>query len=245
MIQPRLAWRLCCGTGLLIVILILVSGQQEPPQPCGGLNPNYAPIIAFELVRSEADLQALFGTEDDLCRAEMIARMDAINWIDVLVFIPIYGAFLLFFFMGMQERNVFLGRIGVKLAVAAIVTDYVENLCLMQVTPRLDVSSVWMPLLPWATGAKWLALGAIAAVAGLMFAKVKPRKLLIICAPLAAICLLVLLIVIAALAQPASYGPVLSPAVGVSWLIILINAFISALLARNPGHGRKSTSKTL
>lgn len=232
MIQPRLAWRLCCGAGLLIMILTLVSGQQEPLRPCGGLDANYAPIIAFELARNEADLQALFGTEDNLCRAEMIARMDAINWVDVLVFIPIYGIFLVFFFVGMQERNAFLGRVGVKLAVTAIVTDYVENLCLMQLTPRLDASSVWMALLPWATGAKWLALGAIAAVAGLMFANVKPRKLLIICGPVAAICLLVLMIVIAALAQPASYGPVLSPAVGSSWLIFLITAIISAL--RNP-----------
>lgn len=229
MIQPRLAWRLCCGAGLLIVILTLVSAQQEPARPCGGLDARYAPIIAFELARSEANLQALFGTQDDLCRAQMIARMDAINWIDVLVFIPVYGAFLMFFFMGMQERNALLARIGVKLAVAAIVTDYVENLCLMQLTPRLDASSVWMALLPWATGAKWLALGAIAAVAGLMSAQVKPRKLLIVGGPVAAICVLVSMVVIAALVQPASYGPVLSPAVGVSWLIFLITAFVSAL----------------
>lgn len=230
MIQPRLAWRLCCVAGLLIVILTLVSAQQAPPRPCGGLDANYAPIIAFELARNDADLQALFGSEDDPCRAQMIARMDAINWIDALVFIPIYGAFLVFFFMGMQERNARLARIGIQLAVAAIVTDYVENLCLMQLTPRLDASSVWMALLPWATGAKWLALGAIAAVAGLMFANVKPRKLLIIGGPVAAISLLVLVTVIAALVQPASYGPVLSPAVGVSWLILLLTALISALI---------------
>jgi hypothetical protein len=229
MIRPHLAWRLCCGAGLLIVLLTFVSSQQEPPRACGGLNPNYAPIIAFELARNDADLRALFGREDEPCRAQMIARMDAINWIDVLVFIPIYGAFLVFFFIGMQGRSELLARIGVKLALTAIVTDYVENLCLMQLTPRLDASSVWMALLPWATGAKWLALGAIAAVAGLMFASVKPRKLLIVGGPAAAICVLVLLVVIAALVQPASYGPMLSPAVGVSWLILLITAFISAL----------------
>lgn len=228
-IPPRLAWRLCCAAGLLIVLLQIVSAQQPPAVPCGGLQPNYAPIIAFELARTESDLRALFGEPGEPCRASLIERMDAINWIDVLVFIPIYGAFLVFFFLGMHERHARFAGLGVKLVLIAVVTDYLENLCLMQLTPQLDANSVWLALLPWATGAKWLALGAAAGVAGLIYASVKPRKWLIVGAPLALICFLVFVVSVLSQIDPAAYGPMLSPAIGASWLLFLVTAGIGAV----------------
>jgi hypothetical protein len=232
MVQPRTAWRICLGAGLVILLLTLVSGQQSLAKPCGGLAENYAPIIAFELARSATDLQAIFGTPGDPCRDEMIARMDSINWIDVLVFIPVYGTFLIGFFLGMRARNVALASIGVKLAVAAIVTDYLENLCLMLLTPHLDATSVWMTLLPWATGAKWLALGAAAAVAGSIFITHQPRKFLAVLA--APICWIALLVTIAALLAPPRFGPFLSPAVGASWMVFLLTACTQAWRTSNP-----------
>jgi hypothetical protein len=233
MVQPRTAWRICLGAGLVILLLTLVSGQQSLAKPCGGLAENYAPIIAFELARSAADLQAIFGTPGDPCHDEMLARMDSINWIDVLVFIPVYGTFLIGFFLGMRARNVALADIGVKLGVAAIVTDYLENLCLMLLTPHLDATSVWMTLLPWATGAKWLALGAAAAVAGFIFVTHKPRKFLVVAVPAALICWIALLVTIAALLAPPRFGPFLSPAIGASWMVFLITACTQAWRTSN------------
>ena len=226
--QPRTPWRICLGAGLVIVLLTLVSGQQSLAKPCGGLAANYAPIIAFELARSEADLQAIFGTPGDPCRAEMIARMDSVNWIDVLVFIPAYGTFLLALFVGLRERNVTLAGTGVKLVLAALATDYLENLCLLLLTPQLDATSAWMTLLPWATGAKWLALGAAAAVAGFVFISVRPRKHLAASVAAALICLIALLTTIAALLSPPRFGPMLSPAIGASWIVFLITAATQA-----------------
>jgi hypothetical protein len=234
MVQPRTAWRICLGAGLVILLLTLVSGQQSLAKPCGGLAENYAPIIAFELARGAADLQAIFGTPGDPCRDEMIARMDSINWIDVLVFIPAYGTFLICFFLGMRARNLALANIGLKLAVAAIVTDYLENLCLMLLTPQLDATSAWMALLPWATGAKWLALGAAAAVAGVMFITLQPRVFLTSRVPAALICWIALLVAIAALLAPARFGPFLSPAIGASWVVFLITAFTQAWRTSTP-----------
>jgi len=228
-IPPRTAWRICLGAGLVILILTFMSGQQPLSRACGTLAENYAPIIAFELARSEADLQSVFGASGDPCRAEMIARMDSINWIDVLVFIPVYGVFLVGFFLGMRARNVPLAGIGVKLSIAAVVTDYVENLCLMMLTPHLDAGSAWMALLPWATGAKWLALGTAAAVAGLIYISIQPRRFLVVAAPAALICWLSLLVTIAALVDPAKFGAVLSPAIGATWVVFLITAFTQAL----------------
>src|SRR4051812_23704458 len=114
-VQPRAAWRVCLGAGLVIVLLTFMSGQQSPTQPCGGLSENYAPIIAFELARSEEDLERIFGSPGD-CRERVIARMDSINWIDVLVFIPVYATFLVSFFLGARAWNIALADIGVKLA---------------------------------------------------------------------------------------------------------------------------------
>lgn len=227
-VQPRAAWRVCLGAGLVILLLTFMSGQQSLAQPCGALAKNYAPIVAFELARSEADLQLIFGAPGSSCRDEVIARMDSINWMDVLVFIPVYGTLLVCFFLGARAWNVALANIGVKLALAAIVADYLENLCLMLLTPQLDATSFWMMLLPWATGAKWLALGAAAAVAGSIFITLKPRKFLLATTPAALVCWLALLITIAALALPPRFGPVLSPAIGASWLVFLVTSLTQA-----------------
>jgi hypothetical protein len=231
--QPRTAWRVCLGAGLMILLLTLMSGQQSLAKPCGGLAENYAPIIAFELARSEGDLQAIFGAPG-MCRDQMIARMDSINWMDVLLFIPVYGTFLVSFFLGARTWNISLAAIGVKLAVAAVATDYLENLCLMLLTPQLDASSIWMTLLPWATGAKWLALAGAAAVAGLIFVTIRPRHLLIAAIPAALVCWLALFITIAALLAPARFGAVLSPAIGASWVLFLITAITQAFRSPSP-----------
>lgn len=233
-IQPRTAWRICLGAGLVILILTFMSGQQSLAKPCGALPDNYAPIIAFELARSEADLQLIFGPPGSDCRNEVIARMDSINWLDVLVFIPVYGTFLVGFFLGARAWNISLAGIGVKLALLAVATDYVENLCLMQLTPDLDATAPWLELLPWATGAKWLALGAAAAVAGLIFIKIRPRTFLIAAVPAALVCWLALALTLAALAQPDRFGPVLSPAIGASWVIFLLTALTQALRPASP-----------
>lgn len=232
-VQPRTAWRICLGAGLVILVLTFMSGQQSLAKPCGALPDNYAPIVAFELARSEADLQLIFGQPGSDCRNEVIARMDSINWLDVLVFIPVYGAFLVGFFLGARAWNMSLANIGVKLALVAVVTDYVENLCLMQLTPDLDATSAWLALLPWATGAKWLALGAAAGLAGFIFITIKPRTFLIAAVPAALVCFIALLMAIAALTLPVRFGPVLSPAIGASWVIFLFTALTQALRSRS------------
>lgn len=227
-VQPRTAWRICLGAGLMIFLLSFLSGEQSLTRPCGGLAENYAPIIAFELARSEADLHAIFGASDSACRETMIARMDSINWVDVLVFIPVYGTFLVAFFLGARSWNMSLATVGVKLVVAAAATDYLENLCLMQLTPQLDANSVWMTLLSWATAAKWLGLGMASAMAGLIFINIRPRHLLVAALPAALVCWVALLITIAALAKPSGFGPVLSPAIGATWVLFLIAALTQA-----------------
>ena len=234
-IHPRLAFRISLVAGLVILALTVLSMTQEPVQPCGDLREGYAPIIAFELARSEADLNALFGAANDPCRAGMIARMDAINWVDVLVFIPLYGVFMAFCFVGLQASEPRMGELGVQTTLVAVIGDYAENICLMKLTPGLDPQSVWLTLLPWATGVKWLALGGAAAIAALIYMKARRTAWWYAIAALA--CAVAPITTLAALASPHSFGPILSPGIGVSWLVLLLTA-ASGALRRTPDAAR-------
>jgi hypothetical protein len=219
--HPRAAFRISFAAGLLVLAVTLFSTTQVPVQPCGNLPQNYAPIIAFELARSPADLDAIFGTQEP-CRTTVVERMDAINLVDVLVYIPVYGVFMAFFFLGMRGRNASLGTLGFRIAVLAALGDYAENACLMNLTPQLDPASIWFTLLPWATGIKWLGLGVAGAIAAAIYVKSAGVRVWNYLAAL--LCAAAFLSTAAAIAAPAMFGPLVSLGVGLSWLVYLITA---------------------
>ena len=219
--HPRAAFRISFAAGLLVLAVTLLSATQAPVRPCGNLPQNYAPIIAFELARSAADLEAIFGTRDP-CRSEVVERMDAINLVDVLVYIPVYGAFMAFFFLGMRARHASLGTLGFRIAVIAALGDFAENACLMNLTPQLDATSTWFTLLPWATGIKWLGLGAAAAIAAAIYVKSAGARLWNSLAAL--LCAAAFLSTLAAIAVPAKFGPLVGLGVGLSWLAYLFTS---------------------
>src|SRR5205085_8767822 len=91
---PRTAHRISLFFGFVVLALTVASVAQPSPPVCGSLPARYAPIIAFELARSVRDLHAIFGALPGACRTAIAARLDFINWTDSLLFIPVYGAFL-------------------------------------------------------------------------------------------------------------------------------------------------------
>jgi hypothetical protein len=222
--HPRAAFRISFAAGLLVLAVTLFSTTQEPVRPCGNLPQNYAPIIAFELARSPADLDAIFGNgpPDDSCRAYVVEMMDAINLVDVLVYIPVYGVFMAFFFLGMRGRHASLGTLGFRIALLAALGDYAENACLMNLTPQLDPASMWFALLPWATGIKWLGLGVAGAIAAAIYVKSTGARVWNYLAAL--LCVAAFLSTAAAIAVPAMFGPLVSLGVGLSWLVYLFSA---------------------
>jgi hypothetical protein len=226
--HPRAAFRVSFATGLLVLAVTLVSLVREPVQPCGNLPQNYAPIIAFELARNAADLEAIFGNEPPWgsCRALVIEAMDAVNLVDVLVYIPAYGVFMACFFLGMCARHAALGTLGFRIAIVAALGDYAENACLMNLTPQLDPASVWFTLLPWATGIKWLGLGAAAAIGAAIYVKSSSARLWNYLAAL--LCVAAFVSTVAAMAVPAMFGPLVGLGVALSWLVYLITAGAAA-----------------
>jgi hypothetical protein len=225
LVHPRAAFRISLAAGLLVLAVTLLAATQEPVRPCGNLPQNYAPIIAFELARSADDLQAIFGTQEP-CRSSVVERMDAINLVDVLVYIPAYGVFMVFFFLGMRARHAALGRLGFRVALVAALGDFAENACLMSLTPAVDPSSAWFALLPWATGVKWLGLGVAAAIAAATYVKSTGARALNSVAAL--MCAAAFLSTVAAIAVPAKFGPIVGLGVGLSWLAYLVTAAAAA-----------------
>jgi hypothetical protein len=145
--------------------------------------------------------------------------MDAINLVDVLVYIPAYGAFMACFFLGMRARHASLGTLGFRVAVIAALGDYAENACLMNLTPQLDPASPWFALLPWATGIKWLGLGVAAALAAAIYMKSARARVWNVLAAL--VCAASFLSTVAAIAVPSRYGPLIGLGVALSWLVYL------------------------
>ena len=214
--SAKVSYRLSLFFGLVVIALTVYSAMQPAVPVCGDLARNYTPIIAFELVRSTADLHAIFGDAPGACRTAIATRMDFINTIDSFVFIPVYGAFLFFFFLA--RRPSALANLGAALVVVACLADYVENYALFHLSAAPDTPGQWLTLLIWATETKWVGLGIAGALGGLLIFNARN--------PLTYLALLLCLVGTAAslvsIVRPAMIGPYLSNAIALGWLVFLI-----------------------
>src|SRR5215472_9178888 len=128
--SSRTSHRMSLALALIVLALTAYSVTQPPTPTCGGLPTAYPTIIAFELVRSVKDLHAIFGPSPGACRTAIAHQMDFINTVDSFPFIPAYGLFLVFFFLGRREKNAGISTIAVVITVVACLADYVENYAL-------------------------------------------------------------------------------------------------------------------
>lgn len=227
------AFQLGLAGGTALVLLAAAATLAGPPEACGGLQPGYPPVIAFELARTPADLTALFGDGPSACREALVSAMDRINVLDLALFIPAYAALLAGLFAGLGRRSAWrrpaLARAGLALTGAAVSADVAENLCLLGLTPELDATSTSLAVLPIATGAKWLALGVGSALGGLALGtgawpSPTPGRARLPSWAAAAILACsgaAVLGATAAIASPALFGRHLELSIAVSWLPLL------------------------
>ncbi|MBV9043729.1 MAG: hypothetical protein JO348_06435 [Alphaproteobacteria bacterium] len=211
------AFRLSLGGAVVVLLLALYAAFSPPMKVCGDLAPGYAPVIAQELARSVADVHAIFGTGPSACRTAIAQQIYFITWADCLVFIPAYGVFLLFFFFAMAPRDERAALVGFILSAVAVVADYIENVCLFQITANPDVAGYSLAVLPWATGAKWLALGLGAGVGAIILLQAGRLNY-----PAVAACGLSLLGAALGILNPHLFGPFISNAITLSWIVFLI-----------------------
>jgi hypothetical protein len=229
-ITTRLATRISLIAALLLLAIVAYNLSQPAMTICGDLDPNYQPIIAFELARSVPDLHAIFGDAPSACRKVLTARFAFINTADNYVFIPLYGIFLFFFFLGIRHRHEKLSRTGAILVLAACLADYVENTCLFGIASNPDAHGTALSLLPWATGVKWMGLAIAGAIGGYVLSLTGSTRWLI-----AGLCLAGLAIVTIAMIDPQSFGYLASNGVTISWVIFLI---ADAIFVLRPQAGR-------
>lgn len=206
-----------------IVLVVTVVSIVTKPTPCGSLPSSYSPMIAFELARSGRDLHAIFGGPG-ACRDAMVSTMDTANHVDLAVFIPAWGVFLVAAFVGLGRRGRPGARPAVALALVAVAMDVVENVCLLGLTPGLDASSGSMRLLPWVTGVKWLALGAVGAAAAAALWPGERRHHRVS----AALCLITPIATVAAMVWPHRFGPAIGAGVAISWIMLMIDGYAQA-----------------
>jgi hypothetical protein len=215
--NTRLAFTLSFIAGLAVLGLTAL-GLSGPTVPvCGNLPTNYAPIIAFELVRSVQDLHAIFGDSAGACRTAIAARLDYINEVDSYAFIPAYGAFLVFFFLGMRARNAGLAGLAIVLTLAACFADYAENYCLFHLSAHPD-STDWIAPLMLATESKWIGLGVVGMLGGLLLWRDGSRIDWLV----ATLCAIGLAATLTTLVAPHHIGPYLSNALALGWIVFLV-----------------------
>jgi hypothetical protein len=210
--SSRTLHRISLFFALVVLALTAFSVTQPAPPTCGGLPASYPTIIAFELVRSVSDLHAIFGSSPGACRTAIANQMDYINTVDSFPFIPAYGLFLVFFFLGRREKNSRLAIIAVMITVVACLADYVENYALFHLSPDPD-HATWIPLLIGATETKWIGLGIAGALAvPLLWDGWLGWVAVLLCGT-------GLLATLLTIPMSAAVGPQLSNAIALGWLL--------------------------
>jgi hypothetical protein len=86
--RSRLFWRLCvlCGAG--VIAFAVWFGGVIPTRTCSGPLPaGVSALLVYQLSRTPADIEGVFGRAGDPCRAAMIAAMDRANMVVPGVFL--------------------------------------------------------------------------------------------------------------------------------------------------------------
>jgi hypothetical protein len=142
-------------------------GGAIPAAICGEPLPaGVSSLLAFQLARTPADIEQIFGAAGSPCRAGMVAAMDSVNTVDLVGFIATYGAFLVCFFLALRRSGA-AARIGLLAAVAAVGFDVLETSTQLHITGQLPGSAASLTLLAMGSRGKWLALAIVCACAGL------------------------------------------------------------------------------
>ncbi len=221
--SPRTSFRISLVGAAVLIALIVLAGRLPPLQPCGDLAKGYAPVIAFELVRSVPDMLAIFGLGEGECRTAIREGLNTATLFDSVIYIPAYGVFLVFALLGIASRGTGLGRTAVILTLASIAADYVENFAMSQLASAPDMESIWLAVLVAATNTKWLGLGLATFLGGLVLARRSVWGLLALVP-----CSLSLMCGLVAVANPTLAGPWLTTAMGIGWLALLAVAVVGA-----------------
>jgi hypothetical protein len=154
-------------TLLLAAAITVTLPLRMGPLPAG----MRTPIIAFELARTPAEVEAMFGAPDSAARRAWAAAMDRANRID-FAFMVAYAAYIVAFSRALAALGSTAARASQPLAVLAVVFDALENMQLFTITARLGGDYIAaLAALVWFTWLKWIALAVALACWAPCFAR--------------------------------------------------------------------------
>lgn len=146
--------------GSLTLAIMIWLGLTGPVQSCGGSE--IAPVVAFQAVRTPADLMAIFGADPTECRMALVDGLRMSTERDLFLFIPIYASFLAV--LGFAVNGSRLALLFLLAAVlGTVVGDALETLSQLWVLEALDGGVHYLAALSWGNGLKTLGLSLVLA----------------------------------------------------------------------------------
>jgi hypothetical protein len=227
-VDRRALLRLGIAFGLAVVVLTVVFAAIGPVSACGPLQTG-TPMLDFEFAISTDDLERIFGEPGSICQSDLVREFSRANRLDLTLYIPAYGLFLLAFFAANRGASRgWAAWIGMASVVGAMVNDVIETRYLLMVTNNFPGQPEWLVTIWTAATVKFALLG-IASIASaiLMTERAHAYRLL-----LATIAAGGGSAVVYALLAPGSLG-LLAPASAAAWLAILADMVCELWTARN------------
>lgn len=223
---PAARWwfaALLFGLGVLIFGSVLSATF---PQTSHSADPGYgAPVLAFEFVRGQDDLLAVFGPDTDPMQVARLAAMRTGNERDYL-YMLLYAGFLAsgLVALGRELRSrPLLAAAG--LPILAALCDAYENWLLFDIQTAFTAGdySPAMASLPWPVAAKFLLLALANIAIGFGIAQIGRWWLLV-----GTLVIVASVPTVMAVTAPESFGWTLIAAAGGGWVALLGTAAIAS-----------------
>jgi hypothetical protein len=162
-------WILCALLGLATMGFVVWFSGAIPETGCLiPPRPGVSALLSYQMARTPAEIEAVFGREDDPCRPGMVAAMDRANTVDLAGFIAIYGGFLATFFIAMiRSGGGRPARVGLFMLVAGVAFDVLETAIQLRITHQLPGSEANLTALAIGSAGKFTMLAIVCILAGL------------------------------------------------------------------------------
>lgn len=226
--QERNWWWRCAGAGVIVIAISIYFGLIPNIEGCSADvdAQNLGSIIAFELVRTPADVVALFGTPP--CTEPFTAAMRHATWVDALIFIPAYTAFLICALIALRGYGGSLASIGIAAVAAAALFDQIEGFWLFMIMDGLPGTQTEINWLIPAVRAKFALLGIGAICIGVLLTRHRGMGY-----AFGAVIALGGAATTTLIADDA-YGQLTIQGSAIAWLALFVVAFLYAIIRMNP-----------
>lgn len=167
--RARPWWILCALLGLATIGFGFWFSGAIPETGCLiPARPGVTSLLSYQMARTPAEIEAVFGRDGDPCRPGMVAAMDRANTVDLAGFIATYGGFLATFFVAMiRSGGGRPARVGLFMLVAGLGLDVLETAMQLRITRALPGSQASLTALAIGSNGKFTLLAIVCLLAGL------------------------------------------------------------------------------